>query len=141
RWGDPRFGQPAEAEQVDEVVGVPLVVFTRRRPRLFPNGCARSTRAPSSSRSCHRLGQGRRAVIGADLRQHFTSRVLPHDHRTAPGPSRPGEAPDSVTRLAIPASVTPAITYSPNPPVTPPAATSGFITITSACCSLAILWS
>jgi hypothetical protein len=105
RWGDPRLGQATKPEEVDEVIGVPLVVLHPpvppavaqrvrqmhpgthllediRRPVPAERRLQHDLRLRTGRR--HRLRQGHRAVLDPNLGQDLTSRVLPHNHRPAP---------------------------------------------------------
>ena len=105
RRGDPCLRQPAQAQQVDQVVGVPLVVLHTTVPPGVPEGVGEvdsgaelledvsrpvppegrlqdHLRFGAGGRHCFR--QGHRAVVDPDLGQDLALRVLPHNHRPAP---------------------------------------------------------
>ena len=104
RRGDPGLGQTTQPQQVHQIIGVALIVFTRCLPQSLPNGWAKCTCAPISCETSaaqyqpkvasrttsgsgpsrrHRLHQGHRLIGDVRLRQDLASRVLADDHRPA----------------------------------------------------------
>lgn len=103
--GDPRLGQTAEAEKVDQVVGIALVVLDAPVPPVVPQGMGQVDPSPHLLEDIrrpipperrlqyhlwlwagggHRFRQRHWTVVDPDLGENLTSRVLPHDHRPAP---------------------------------------------------------